>query len=52
MHLHVIGRNAEDPCWPQPVWGNLNSDSRYTNDKLLLLQGDLARATDLVAAAI
>ena len=22
MHLHVIGRSIDDPCWPQPVWGH------------------------------
>lgn len=23
LHLHVIGRHPDDPCWPNPVWGNL-----------------------------
>jgi diadenosine tetraphosphate (Ap4A) HIT family hydrolase len=23
LHLHVIGRSHKDPCWPNPVWGNL-----------------------------
>ncbi len=23
LHLHIIGRRPDDPCWPQPVWGNL-----------------------------
>jgi diadenosine tetraphosphate (Ap4A) HIT family hydrolase len=21
LHLHVVGRRADDPCWPGPVWG-------------------------------
>ena len=21
LHVHVIGRRADDPCWPGPVWG-------------------------------
>jgi len=21
MHVHVIGRRADDPAWPGPVWG-------------------------------
>ena len=21
LHLHVIGRKPDDPCWPNPVWG-------------------------------
>lgn len=23
MHLHVVGRDELDRCWPQPIWGNL-----------------------------
>lgn len=29
MHLHVIGRSTVDPCWPQPVWGNLEDAESY-----------------------
>jgi diadenosine tetraphosphate (Ap4A) HIT family hydrolase len=21
LHVHVIGRRDDDPCWPGPVWG-------------------------------
>jgi len=21
LHIHVIGRRADDPMWPKPVWG-------------------------------
>lgn len=21
LHWHVVGRRADDPCWPGPVWG-------------------------------
>ncbi|HTI68122.1 MAG TPA: HIT domain-containing protein [Caulobacteraceae bacterium] len=21
LHLHVVGRRADDPAWPDPVWG-------------------------------
>lgn len=21
LHIHVIARFADDPCWPKPVWG-------------------------------
>ena len=21
LHLHVVGRRSDDPCWPGPVWG-------------------------------
>ncbi|MFB2351024.1 HIT domain-containing protein, partial [Priestia megaterium] len=21
LHVHVVGRRADDPAWPDPVWG-------------------------------
>lgn len=21
LHLHIVGRRADDPAWPEPVWG-------------------------------
>jgi len=21
LHVHIVGRRADDPCWPSPVWG-------------------------------
>jgi len=21
LHVHVVGRRRDDPCWPEPVWG-------------------------------
>lgn len=29
MHLHIIGRSTVDPCWPQPIWGNLVDSEDY-----------------------
>lgn len=29
LHLHVIGRRKDDPCWPNPVWGNLNETADW-----------------------
>lgn len=23
LHVHVVGRRRDDPCWPGVVWGNL-----------------------------
>lgn len=34
LHLHVIGRRADDCCWPNPVWGHLNTESHWSADKL------------------
>ncbi|WP_439106552.1 HIT family protein [Congregibacter sp.] len=30
LHLHVIGRRENDPCWPAPVWGNLEDQGHYS----------------------
>jgi diadenosine tetraphosphate (Ap4A) HIT family hydrolase len=21
LHVHIVGRRSDDPCWPGPVWG-------------------------------
>jgi diadenosine tetraphosphate (Ap4A) HIT family hydrolase len=21
LHVHIVGRRVDDPCWPGPVWG-------------------------------
>ena len=34
LHLHVIGRRADDPCWPNPVWGNLHVQSHWQAGQL------------------
>lgn len=33
LHLHVIGRHPEDPCWPNPVWGNLQVSEKYSPEE-------------------
>jgi diadenosine tetraphosphate (Ap4A) HIT family hydrolase len=44
LHLHIIGRRPDDPCWPAPVWGNLHETKKYSPAELgeitELLQGD------------
>jgi diadenosine tetraphosphate (Ap4A) HIT family hydrolase len=37
LHLHVIGRRQEDPCWPAPVWGNLPPGQTYREEELTTL---------------
>ncbi len=34
MHLHVIGRSTDDPCWPQPVWGFAGTHVDYDSTTL------------------
>lgn len=33
LHVHVIGRRADDPAWPGPVWG-LGSAEPYAEEAL------------------
>lgn len=30
LHLHVVGRDPADCCWPDPVWGHLHEHAEYT----------------------
>jgi diadenosine tetraphosphate (Ap4A) HIT family hydrolase len=48
MHLHIVGRREGDPCWPQPVWGNLPAGGEYEHLQLLGWQSDLCKMIDLV----
>ena len=34
LHLHVVGRRPEDPCWPAPVWGNLQESREYRAEEI------------------
>ncbi len=47
MHLHIIGRREGDPCWPQPVWGNLRASETYEQLQLQGWQADLQKMIDL-----
>ena len=52
MHLHIIGRHGTDPCWPQPVWGNLESGAAYTAEELREHQQGLVKMMNLAPAAL
>jgi diadenosine tetraphosphate (Ap4A) HIT family hydrolase len=34
MHLHVVGRNPDDACWPAPVWGSSIEVNNFTQAEL------------------
>ncbi|MFX4228520.1 MAG: glutamine amidotransferase-related protein [Porticoccaceae bacterium] len=34
LHLHVIGRHVDDPCWPNPVWGNLKDSAGWAESEI------------------
>lgn len=52
MHLHIIGRHAQDPCWPQPVWGNLPDGGAYAPEQVREWQDGLVRMAGLKPAGI
>ena len=29
LHVHIVGRRSDDPCWPAPVWGHLTKTADY-----------------------
>lgn len=33
LHIHVVGRHHNDPCWPNVVWGCSKFET-YTADRL------------------
>jgi diadenosine tetraphosphate (Ap4A) HIT family hydrolase len=35
LHVHVVGRRADDPAWPGPVWG-AGAAERYRDEDLAL----------------
>jgi len=46
LHIHVIGRRHDDPCWPDPVWGRLPDGPGYTPaalDALVAAMGERLR---------
>ena len=49
LHLHVVGRRADDPCWPAPVWGNLIEADDYSAARVAALKASLAQNHSLTA---
>ena len=45
LHLHVIGRRPDDSCWPNPIWGNLNSESEWTDAQIAELKQKVSAIT-------
>ena len=43
LHLHVVGRRADDPCWPAPVWGNLVEADDYSAGRIATLAATLTQ---------
>jgi diadenosine tetraphosphate (Ap4A) HIT family hydrolase len=43
LHLHVVGRHADDPCWPAPIWGNLVEADDYSAGRIATLAATLTQ---------
>ncbi len=43
LHVHVIGREQDDPAWPAPVWGRVAARP-YTPEQLVARIGQLQAA--------
>ncbi len=41
LHLHVVGRRANDPYWPAPVWGNVVEATGYSAARIAMLTATL-----------
>jgi len=42
LHVHIIGRRPDDPCWPGVVWGRLPAGPAWPDAMLAVLAGELA----------
>jgi len=47
LHVHVVGRRRDDPCWPGVVWGRLPAGPDYPAERLQALRAELAAVLDL-----
>jgi len=52
MHLHIIGRHSKDPCWPQPVWGNLPESEPYQPEQVREWQAGMVKMIGLTPAPL
>jgi len=48
LHLHIIGRRADDPCWPAPIWGQLIESREYSAARLWEISNLLVRRYQLI----
>lgn len=47
LHVHVIGRRADDPAWPRPVWNV--GEARPYGEEMSLAIGAVRSAVGVVA---
>lgn len=47
LHIHVVGRKSGDPCWPNPVWGNLSEFAEYSDQEIEKIHSDITELVSL-----
>ena len=47
LHLHIVGRKPDDPCWPAPVWGHLTESREYSASRVEQIRRLLVRDCSL-----
>lgn len=50
MHVHLIARHRNDPCWPKPVWGHLEMARDYPTAEIEALRAALDSELDITPA--
>lgn len=48
LHLHLVGRTPGDPCWPAPVWGNLDPGPEYSQAQVTAIGTALRAQAGLI----
>ncbi len=43
LHIHIVGRRHDDPCWPGVVWG-LSEKKPYSRDQLNEIKKEIESA--------
>ncbi|MBU1042909.1 MAG: HIT domain-containing protein [Candidatus Omnitrophica bacterium] len=38
MHIHIVGRNPADYCWPNVVWGNQQKEAYHESEVAVITQ--------------
>jgi diadenosine tetraphosphate (Ap4A) HIT family hydrolase len=49
LHIHIIARYHNDPCWPAPVWGYADNKEAYPPAEVAALIRTLKDNTALLA---
>lgn len=48
LHIHIIARYHNDPCWPHTVWGYAEKKETYTTQEVKDIMSRLNQNTTLL----